>query len=248
MVAHAVAITKVSEAIRVLVVDCCRVSSQLLVTALQGDKRLQVLDVLTDVQELRAAVARETPAVVLIRAEIDGNAHKGFEVARELNRQRSGVRIVMLLESSERDLVVEAFQAGAYGIFCGGGPLASLAKCILCVSQGQVWASSEELRYLLEALDNVLNLRGLDARCASLLSRREREVVGCVADGLSNREIGQRLGLTEHTVKNHLFRIFDKLGVSKRVQVVTYAYGLGSVPKSFSTTKAGIQRSSAQQV
>jgi DNA-binding Lrp family transcriptional regulator len=49
-----------------------------------------------------------------------------------------------------------------------------------------------------------------------------------VAEGLSNREIAQRLGLTEHTVKNYLFRIFDKLGVSKRVEVVLYAYSLGS--------------------
>jgi len=61
-----------------------------------------------------------------------------------------------------------------------------------------------------------------------LLSRREVEVVRCVAEGLSNREIAQRLGLTEHTVKNYLFRIFDKLGVSKRVEVVLYAYSLGS--------------------
>jgi len=52
--------------------------------------------------------------------------------------------------------------------------------------------------------------------------------VRCVAEGLSNREIAQRLGLTEHTVKNYLFRIFDKLGVSKRVEVVLYAYSLGS--------------------
>jgi len=62
-----------------------------------------------------------------------------------------------------------------------------------------------------------------------LLSRREVEVVRCVAEGLSNREIAQRLGLTEHTVKNYLFRIFDKLGVSKRVEVVLYAYSLGGV-------------------
>jgi DNA-binding CsgD family transcriptional regulator len=68
----------------------------------------------------------------------------------------------------------------------------------------------------------------IDAKGAILLSRREQEVVRCVAEGLSNREIAQRLGLTEHTVKNYLFRIFDKLGVSKRVEVVLYAYSLGT--------------------
>src|SRR5262249_5361294 len=81
---------------------------------------------------------------------------------------------------------------------------------------------------LLEALGEALPLRVIDARGTALLSRREQEVVRCVAEGLSNREIAQRLGLTEHTVKNYLFRIFDKLGVSKRVEVVLYAYSLGS--------------------
>ena len=63
------------------------------------------------------------------------------------------------------------------------------------------------------------------AKSGSLLSAREIDVVRCVAEGLSNREIAQRLKLTEHTVKNYLFRIFDKLGVSSRVEVVLYALG-----------------------
>jgi DNA-binding NarL/FixJ family response regulator len=125
--------------------------------------------------------------------------------------------------------VVEAFRAGARGVFCRSESLKSLARCIQCVSEGQIWANSKELRYLLEALGEALPLRVIDARGAALLSRRELEVVRCVAEGLSNREIAQRLGLTEHTVKNYLFRIFDKLGVSKRVEVVLYAYSLGSM-------------------
>jgi DNA-binding NarL/FixJ family response regulator len=133
----------------------------------------------------------------------------------------------MLIDSSENGQVVEAFRAGARGVFCRSESLMSLAKCIQCVSEGQIWANSRELRYLLEALGEALPMRVIDARGAALLSRRELEVVRCVAEGLSNREIAQRLGLTEHTVKNYLFRIFDKLGVSKRVEVVLYAYSLG---------------------
>jgi DNA-binding CsgD family transcriptional regulator len=67
-----------------------------------------------------------------------------------------------------------------------------------------------------------------------LLSARELDVVRCVAEGLSNREIAQRLTLREHTVKNYLFRIFDKLGVSSRVEVVLYALS-GGTPTSRST-------------
>jgi DNA-binding CsgD family transcriptional regulator len=80
------------------------------------------------------------------------------------------------------------------------------------------------LRFLLEALCESEPMRVLDAGGDPLLSKREQDVVRCVAEGLSNREIANRLRLTEHTVKNYLFRIFDKLGVSSRVEVVLYAF------------------------
>jgi len=229
-VAHAIALPELSEVIRVLAVDSNRMNSQLLATALERDKRFQVLDSVPDARGILAAVTKEKPSVVIISGEIEGDARKGFEVVREVNGLRTGARVVMLLDSSERSQVVEAFRAGARGVFSRNESLKSLAKCLLCVSQGQVWANSKELRYLLEALGEALPLRVIDARGTELLSRREQEVVRCVAEGLSNREIAQRLGLTEHTVKNYLFRIFDKLGVSKRVEVVLYAYSLGNVP------------------
>src|SRR5580698_232876 len=205
-------------------------NSQLLATALERDKRFQVLDSPVDVSAVIAAVAKEKPAVIVISAEIDGNPRRGFEIAREIHSLHSETRIVMLLDSSERSQVVEAFRAGARGVFARSESLKSLAKCIACVNQGQIWANTKELRFLLEALGEALPLRVIDARGTELLSRREQEVVRCVAEGLSNREIAQRLGLTEHTVKNYLFRIFDKLGVSKRVEVVLYAYSLGNTP------------------
>jgi DNA-binding NarL/FixJ family response regulator len=229
-VAHAISLPEVSEVIRVLAADSNRMNSQLLASALERDKRFQMLDIAPDGRGIIASVLREKPAVVVIGAEIDGNARKGFEVVRELRGLHPETRVVMLLDSSDRSQVVEAFRAGARGVFSRNESLKHLAKCIHCVYQGQIWANSKELRYLLDALGEALPLRVIDAKGAELLSRREQEVVRCVAEGMSNREIAQRLGLTEHTVKNYLFRIFDKLGVSKRVEVVLYAYRLGSVP------------------
>jgi two-component system, NarL family, nitrate/nitrite response regulator NarL len=231
-VAHAITLPEVAEVIRVLAVDSTRMNSQLLASALDRDKRFEVLDSAPDPRAILLVVNKEKPRVVVISAEMDGNARKGFEVAREIHALRPETGIVLLLDSSERSHVVEAFRAGARGVFSRNDSLKSLAKCIQCVSQGQVWANSKELRYLLEALGEALPLRVIDARGADLLSRREQEVVRCVAEGLSNREIAQRLGLTEHTVKNYLFRIFDKLGVSKRVEVVLYAYSLGGTPET----------------
>jgi two-component system nitrate/nitrite response regulator NarL len=226
--AYAIALPDVSQVIRVLAADANRMNSQLLAAALERDKRFHVLEPVSDARGIIATVAKEKPTVVVISAELDDDKRKGFEIARELHASHSETRVVMLLDSSERSQVVEAFRTGARGVFSRSESLNSLARCIQCVSEGQIWANSKELRYILEALGEALPLRVVDTRGAALLSRREVEVVRCVAEGLSNREIAQRLGLTEHTVKNYLFRIFDKLGVSKRVEVVLYAYSLGS--------------------
>ena len=84
-------------------------------------------------------------------------------------------------------------------------------------------ATSSELRYLLEILAAPPKMRLVNARGDILLSPREQEVVHWVAEGLTNREIADRLGLTENTIKNYMFRIFEKLGISKRVELVLYA-------------------------
>ena len=129
----------------------------------------------------------------------------------------------MLLDSSERSSVTAAFRAGAQGVFCRTEPLRLLAKCIHCVQNGQIWANNTELQFLLDTLVQPATNDSLNLK-EGLLSGREIDVVRCVVEGLSNREIAQRLTLTEHTVKNYLFRIFDKLGVSSRVEVVLYAF------------------------
>ncbi len=228
--AHAISLPKVSGVIRVLAVDSNRMNSQGLATALDRDGRFQMLDAPEDARGILATILKEKPSVVVIGGKVDGDARKGFEVVRELRGVRPETRVIMLLDSGERSQVIEAFRAGARGVFSRNESLKLLAKCIYCVHQGQIWANSIELRYLTDALGEAVPLRVVDAKGTELLSLREQEVVRCVAEGMSNREIAQRLGLTEHTVKNYLFRIFDKLGVSKRVEVVLYAYSLGGVP------------------
>jgi DNA-binding NarL/FixJ family response regulator len=128
------------------------------------------------------------------------------------------------MDASQAADVVEAFRCGARGVFSRTESSKTLAKCVSSVHQGQVWANSAELRYLLEAFRESEPIRLTDSRGEAILSKREQDVVRCVAEGLSNREIASRLNLTEHTVKNYLFRIFDKLGVSSRVEVVLYAF------------------------
>ena len=213
--------------LRVLAADSTSMSTQLLVEALAREGRFQMIECAPVVAGILALVKREKPQVALISAKLGENSSGGFEAVREIRTQAPETRLIMLLDTSERNAVIEAFRAGAQGIFCRTEPFRSLAKCIQCVHLGQVWANSSELQFILEAIaqPSFANFPGIGT---SLLSAREIDVVRCVAEGLTNRQIAHRLSLTEHTVKNYLFRIFDKLGVSSRVEVLLHVLGKGN--------------------
>jgi DNA-binding NarL/FixJ family response regulator len=227
--------------IRVLAADSTRMNSQLLADSLARDERFRVIEVEPTAEAILAAAQAEQPDVLLLSEGLEEKPGRGFEIARELRTSHPQVRVIMLLDTSSRNSVLEAFRAGARGVFCRTESLKALAKCISCAHAGQVWANSRELGYLLDAVSENLPARLSNENDSGManLSKREREVVRCVVDGMSNREIAQSLKLTEHTVKNYMFRIFDKLGVSSRVEVVLYAFssgqGISSEPKSDST-------------
>lgn len=212
-----------SERIRVLAADSTRMSSQLLAQALAQDSQFHVTGIEPRPASILAAVADERPHVVLMSSVLEEST-TGFDLIRQVCAARPNTRVVLLMDASKRSAVVEAFRSGAHGVFSRTESPKALAKCICSVHQGQVWANSAELRFLLEALCESEPMHVIDAGGEPMLSKREQDVVRCVAEGLSNREIAGRLGLTEHTVKNYLFRIFDKLGVSSRVEVVLYAF------------------------
>ena len=131
-------------------------------------------------------------------------------------------RVIMLLDTPDRDLVVEAFRRGARGVFCRSDALAMLSRCIHRVHEGQLWISSSQIEYLLGTLEEAPVTRLVNAQGTVLLSNREQDVTRYLAAGLTNREIARELKISPNTVKNYLFRIFNKLGVSSRVEVVIY--------------------------
>ena len=120
--------------------------------------------------------------------------------------------------------MVQAFRAGARGVFARSeSHFERLCKCILRVHQGQIWAKTQQLEFIVNALRQVTSLRVVDAKGENLLTKREEDLVRLVADGLGNRDIARQLNLSENTVKNYMFHVFDKLGISNRVELVLYA-------------------------
>jgi two-component system nitrate/nitrite response regulator NarL len=208
---------------RVLAADSTAMATQLLVEALRRDDQFEMIEAPSNPTALLALLYQEKPQIALLSATLGEPNLENFALVRKVREVSPGTRVIVLLDSSERTPVTEAFRAGAQGVFCRTEPFRLLAKCIQCVQNGQIWANNAELQFLLDTL--VQPPAGLSLNLKEgLLSGREIDVVRCVVEGLSNREIAQRLTLTEHTVKNYLFRIFDKLGVSSRVEVVLYAF------------------------
>jgi len=223
-IAHLSAVSN-QERLRVLAADSTSMTTQLLVEALGRDAQFQMIESSSKAPAVLALVRKEKPQIAVISAQLEDSG--GFDLVREIRIQSPTTRVIVLLDASARTTVTEAFRAGAHGIFCRTEPFRQLGKCIQCVANGQIWASSSELQFVLDALAQP-PLAGCANLKDGLLSVRETDVVRCVAEGLTNREIAHRLKLTEHTVKNYLFRIFDKLGVSSRVEVVLYAFRNGN--------------------
>jgi two-component system, NarL family, nitrate/nitrite response regulator NarL len=169
-----------------------------------------------------AAAAAVKADVILLSENLEGVAGRGLAALKELRSQSPQARAVLLMDACERDSVVEAFRHGARGVFSRHDPVELLAKCVRRVHEGQLWMNDNQLAFLVDALADAISQRLVDAQGDALLSKREQDVVACLSKGYTNAEIAQELQLSENTVRNYLFRIFDKLGVSSRVELLRY--------------------------
>jgi two-component system, NarL family, nitrate/nitrite response regulator NarL len=210
---------KTAKTIRILISDTSPMASGLLVEALCRETSFEMLEPVPP-GELTNAVAAARPDIVVTSINTDENPYGGCDIAREFRDVSPETRCIFLLDKRKRDAVLQAFQAGARGVFCRTESVQLLRKCIMSVSEGQIWANASEIGFALEALIQLSVTQLTRPKINKLFTSREQQVLNCIAQGLSNREIADRLGLSEHTVKNYVFRMFDKLGVSNRVELL----------------------------
>jgi len=187
---------------------------------------IRVVGLAVDSAGTMAAVGENEPDVALISAVLQEGPGEGLEILRQLRAIHPNTKTILLLDHPDRSLVVEAFRNGSRGIYFRTDPVEMLPRAIRSVHLGQVWAGSRELQYLLEEVGQSLPAASIDIRQGVHLTDREVQVVRLVAEGYTNREISQALGLSEHTIKNYMFRVFDKVGVSSRVELAIYGQSL----------------------
>ncbi len=212
----------------VLLIDSNPTPRQLLATALRRrvDFQVSCCDLAADA--IFSAINSNEPNVAVIDLGHPRDSWQDLTIVRRLNVTHPQLDKVLLVDSYDHDLVVHAFRSGARGLFCFTEyPFRLLCKCIQSVHDGQIWVNNAQMQYLVQGLTEVPSLRTVNVRGAKLLTPREEQVVALVADGLSNRQVAQELNLSEHTIKKYLFRIFDKLGISSRVELVLYAISHG---------------------
>jgi len=219
-----------------VIADASRLNCQLLSRGLERRRgRFAACVFAVDAAGAVEKIAQDHADVALIEASLQDGPKAGFKVLRELFASNSATLPVMLLERSDPMTALEAFAGGAKGVLYRSDSFDVVCKCLACVHEGQVWADSSQMQFILEALADRVPLPVVDAKGGLLLTARQEEIVRMVAEGLTNTQISAALRVSAHTVKNHLFRIYEKLGVSNRVELILYAYSgsrAGSEPPS----------------
>jgi len=218
------AIHSADERISVLVAEASVISGQLIAGALKRCRdKFKVCGSTCTYADTVHLLEEYSPHVAVISTELQDGPLTGFKVLHQMRACCSETAAVMVMDGDDRELIIDSFREGARGVFCRRSPLKSLSKCICTVHKGQFWVSTEQLGFLLEVIKRLKPLQLPRSQDMKLLTKREAEVVGWVAQGMKNSEIASELHVAEHTIKNYLFHIFDKLGLSSRAELALYA-------------------------
>lgn len=205
---------------RVLIADRDSMSSDLLATALMRDTNCHACAV--PPADLTRSLEASHADLVVIGAELNYRSGNGFDLAQAVSRSHPAVLIVILLNQSNHESVVNSFRSGAHGVFSRQQPMTDFLDCVDHVRKGFIWAGQQETTLLLDALRRIPSPSPAMVSESSPLTARELQVVRCAATGKTNKVIAAELGLSENTVKNYLFKSFEKLGVSNRVELLFY--------------------------
>jgi len=214
--------------VRILIVDPQPIFREGLRQALESRPDLRVVGEAGDGEEAVRLAQELSPDLLLIDPE--GPRTDGLDAVGRMAGVADGMATILLTAALDRDHLVKAVRLGVRGVVSKNTSTDLLVKAIRSVLAGQFWLGREEVADIVRSLlrsGSDAGSRGEATPDSLPLTPREREVVSTVVQGLSNREIATKLVVSEDTVKHHLTNVYDKLGVSSRVELVVYALSHG---------------------
>ena len=220
------------QTVRIVIADDHPIFRDGLRRLLEAEPDLKVMGEASDGAEAVKLARTLKPEILLL--DLAMPKHPGLETLRELAVPAAAaaataapaapVRVILLTAAAEKSQIVEALQLGARGVVLKDSATQLLLKAIHTVMSGEYWVGRESVSNLVQYLRTLMQSSNDEARQRKFgLTPRELEIVSAVVAGYSNKEIAEYFKISEDTVKHHLSNIFDKLGVSTRLELALFA-------------------------
>ena len=211
--------------IRILIADNHPIVREGLSTVLRAEPDMAIVGEAADGAEALELIETNDPDVVLMELRLP--RMEGLVVLRNLAARSRRAKVLLFTGSEDREEFVEAMKLGCAGILMKSSAPGLIAKSIRKVYEGEIWLDANTtaavIRQFAMPADATVPGDGKHPRGRAQLSQREREIIVLIAQGYKNKEIAEKMFITEQTVKNHLHNVFDKLGVSDRLELALYA-------------------------
>jgi len=213
--------------IRIVIADDHPIFRDGLRRLLESEDDMKVVGEACDGREAVKLATEIKPDILLL--DLAMPHHTGLDALRDLSTSGAGaVRIILLTAAVEKKQMVEALQLGARGVVLKDSATQLLLKSIHAVMAGEYWVGRDSVSNLVQYLRNLMQSTNEESKQKKFgLTPRELEIVAAVVAGYANREIAEYFKISEDTVKHHLSNIFDKLGVSTRLELALFAVNQG---------------------
>jgi len=217
--------------IRIVIADDHPIFLDGLKRVLKQEEKFAVVGEARDGRETLELVQQEQPDILLLDLRMP--VVDGMEVLQQLQRMNLPTRVIVLTAAEDKMEYVQAMRYGACGIVLKQTPGDLIVKSVRKVASGEIWLDSHTTAAVMQQFAAPAEHAAATPSAAmrnrerSPLSAREREIVALVAQGYKNKEMAEKMFISEQTVKNHLHNIFDKLGVSDRLELALYAIHKG---------------------
>jgi DNA-binding NarL/FixJ family response regulator len=207
---------------RILIADDHPIFRDGLRRLLESERDFRVVGEACDGIEAVDLARKLKPEILLLDLAMPRRA--GLEALRELSTDATAVRVILLTAAAEKEQIVEALQLGARGVVLKDSATQILLKSIRAVMSGEYWVGRESVSNLVQYLKSLIGSSTVASRQRRYgLTPRELEIISAVVAGYANKEIAEHFKISEDTVKHHLSNIFDKLGVSTRLELALFA-------------------------